>query len=88
MKHNIGRTLVQSRSIVSVSIFSGLPIVNKADIIRSFLTEINRFKMCMRSNHARSNILSLIFPMVKRLGIVEERSICTSDAIKFKASFL
>ena len=88
MKHNIGRTLVQSRSIVSVSMFSGLPIVNKADIIRSFLTEINRFKMCMRSNHTRNNILSLIFPVIKRLGIVEERSICTSDAIKFEASFL
>ena len=33
MKHNTGRTLVQSRrSIVSVSMFSRLPIANKADI--------------------------------------------------------
>ena len=37
MKRNSGRTLVQSRRlIVSVSMFSRLPIVNKADIILSF----------------------------------------------------
>ena len=50
--------------IVSVFIFSRLPIVNKADIIRSFLTEINRFKICMRSNHTRSDIQSFIFSVV------------------------
>ena len=47
----MGELLVQSRRlIVSVSMFSRLLKVNKADIIRSFLMEINRFKMCMRSN--------------------------------------
>ena len=37
MKHNTGRSSVQRhRLIVSVSMFSRLPIVNKVDIIRSF----------------------------------------------------
>ena len=88
MKHNTGQTLVQSRwLIVSVSMFSRLPIVNKADITRSFLKEINRFKMCMRSNQTRSDIFSFNFAVVKRLGIVDARFICTSDAIEFKAWF-
>ena len=82
MKHNTGKTLIQSRRlIVSVSMFSRLPIVNKAEIIRSF--EINMFKMRMRSNHTRSEIQLFIFPAVERLSIAEERSICTNDAIKF-----
>lgn len=86
MKYNTGRTLVQSRRlIISASMLSKLPIVNKADIIRLFLMEINRFKMCMRFNHTRSDIQSFIFPVVKRIGIIEERYICTSDAIIFKA---
>ena len=86
MKHNTGQTLVQSRRlIVSVSMFSRLPIVNKADIIRSFLKEIDRFNMCMRSNQTRSDILSFNFAVVKRLGIIDARSICTSDAIEYKA---
>ena len=89
MKHNTGRILVQSRRlIVSVSMFIRLPTVNKADIIRSYLKEIIRFKMCMWSNHTRSDIRSFIFLAVKRLGIIEEQTICTSDAMKFKASFL
>ena len=84
MKHNIGRTFIQSRRlIVSVSMFSWLPIVNKADIIRSVLMEINWLKMCMRSHHTRSDIQSFIFPSVERLSITEERAICTTDAIKF-----
>ena len=62
MKRNTGRTLVQSRRlIVSASMLSRLLLVNKADIIRLFLMEINRFKMCMRSNHTRSDIHSFIF---------------------------
>ena len=86
MKHNTGQTLVQSRRlIVSVSMFSRLPIVNKADIICSFLKEIDRFNMCMRSNQTRSDILSFNFAVVKRLGIIDARSICTSDAIEYKA---
>ena len=85
MKRDTGRTLVQSRRlIVSVSMFSRLPIVNKADITRVFSMEINRSKMCMRFNHTRIDIQSFIFLVVKRLGIIEERSICTSDAIKFR----
>ena len=84
MKRNTGRTLVQSRRlIISVSMFSRLPIVNKADITRLFSMEINRSKMCMRFSHTRIDIPSFIFLVVKRLGIIEERSICTSDAIKF-----
>ena len=78
MKRNTGRTLVQSRRlIVSVSMFSRLPIVNKADITRLFSMEINRSKMCMRFSHTRILV-------VKRLGIIEERSICISGAIKFR----
>ena len=52
IKHNTRRTSVQRRRlIVSVAMFSRLPLVNKADIIRSFfLMEINRFKICMGSN--------------------------------------
>lgn len=85
MKRTTRRTLVQSRRlIVLVSMFSGLPVVYKADIIRVFLMEINRSKMCMRSNHTRSDIQSFIFIVVKRLDITEERSICTSDTIKFR----
>ena len=85
MKRTTRRTLVQSRRlIVSVSMFSGLPVVYKADIIRVFLMEINRSKMCMRSNHTRSDIQSFIFLVVKRLDITEERSICTSDTIQFR----
>ena len=54
MKHTTGQTLVQSRYlIVSVSMFGRLPIVTKADTIRSLLMEINRFKMCTRSNHMK-----------------------------------
>ena len=86
MKHNTGRTAAQRRRlIVSVSLFIRFPIVNKANIIRSLLMEINRFKICMRTNHKRSDIQSFICPVVKQLGIIEERSICTSDAIKLKA---
>ena len=78
MKRNTGRTLVQSRRlIVSVSMFSRLPIVNKADITRLFSMEINRSKMCMRFSHTRILV-------VKRLGIIKERSICISGAIKFR----
>ena len=85
MKRNTGRTLVQSRRlIVSVSMFSRLPIVNKADITRLFSMEINRSKMCMRSSHTRIEIPSFIFLVVKRLGIIEEWSICTYGAIKFR----
>ena len=85
MKRNTGRTLVQSRClIVSISMFIRLPIVNKADITRLFSMEINRSKICMRSNHTRIDIQSFIFLVVKRLGIIEERSICTSGAIKFR----
>ena len=80
------RLPIQSyRLIVLVSMFSRLPIVNKANIIRSLLMEINRFKICMRSDHTRSDIQSFIFPVVKQLGIIEERSICTFDTMKFKA---
>ena len=68
--------------------FSRLPKVNKADITRSFLMEINRFKMCMRSNHTRSDIQSFIFQAVKRSAIIEERSICTSDAFKIQGLIL
>ena len=85
MKGNTGRTLVQSRRlIVSVSMFSRLPIVNKAGITRLFSMEINRSKMCMRFSHTRIDIPSFIFLVVKRLGIIEERSICISGAIKFR----
>ena len=86
MKHNTGQTLVQSRRlIVSVSMFSRLQLVNKADIIGSFLKEINLFKMCARSNQTRSHILSFNFAVVERLGILDARSICSSNAIEFKA---
>ena len=88
MKHNT-ELLVQSRRLIdSVFMCSSLPTVNKADIIQSFLMEISCLKMCMRSNHTRSNILSYIFPVVKRLGLIEERSICTSDAIKIQGLIL
>ena len=40
--------------------------------------------MYMRSNHTRIDIQSFIFLVVKRLDIIEERSICTSDVITFR----